>query len=133
MSEACPRFQTTPWGVPETQADLVTYNANGDLTVCIIDSGYRLGHEDLPVDHVTGSNDPTGAGVWYADGSGHGTHVADIVAGLPAPGPAQARVRVAHLSPDAPAVDIRVNGTLVAKGDVVIVDEEVATRISEIA
>lgn len=35
-------------------------------------------------------------------------------------------------TPDAP-VDIRVNGTLVAKGDVVIVNEEVATRISEIA
>jgi flagellar motor switch protein FliN/FliY len=34
-------------------------------------------------------------------------------------------------TPDAP-VDIRVNGTLVARGDVVIVDEEVATRISEI-
>jgi subtilisin family serine protease len=77
-----PMAQTTPWGVPETQADLVTYNAIGDLTVCIIDSGYSLGHEDLPVDHVTGSNDPTGAGVWYADGSGHGTHVAGTIAAL---------------------------------------------------
>jgi subtilisin family serine protease len=43
------------------------------------------------------------------DFNGHGTHVADIVAGLPTPDPARARVRVAHLSPGAPAVDILVN------------------------
>lgn len=79
-----PMAQTTPWGIPKTQADLVTYDANGGLTVCIIDSGYSLGHEDLPSasSYVTGSNDPNGAGDWHADGSGHGTHVAGTIAAL---------------------------------------------------
>lgn len=39
------------------------------------------------------------------DFQGHGTHVADIIAGND-----MARVRVVHASPDAPAVDILVNG-----------------------
>ncbi len=79
-----PMAQTTPWGIPETQADMVTYNAQGGLTVCIIDSGYSLSHEDLPSasSYVTGSSDPNGAGDWHADGSGHGTHVAGTIAAL---------------------------------------------------
>jgi serine protease len=52
----------------------------GDLTnaprVCVIDSGYDLGHEDKPgAGVVTGSDDLNGAGPWDHDGSGHGTHV----------------------------------------------------------
>jgi len=43
---------------------------------------------------------------------GHGTHVADIIGGRPIPDPDNARVRAAHLSPDAPAVDIWVNGAV---------------------
>lgn len=43
---------------------------------------------------------------------GHGTHVADIIGGLPLPDPARARVRVVHASPDAPAVDVWVNDAL---------------------
>jgi minor extracellular serine protease Vpr len=44
------------------------------------------------------------------DFEGHGTHVADIIAGRPFPDPDRARVRAVHASPDAPAVDILVNG-----------------------
>lgn len=44
------------------------------------------------------------------DFEGHGTHVADIIAGRPAPDPERARVRAVHASPDAPNVDILVNG-----------------------
>jgi hypothetical protein len=44
------------------------------------------------------------------DFEGHGTHVADIIAGRPFPDPERARVRAVHASPDAPAVDILVNG-----------------------
>jgi len=44
------------------------------------------------------------------DFEGHGTHVADIIAGRPFPDPERARVRAVHASPDAPAVDILVDG-----------------------
>lgn len=46
------------------------------------------------------------------DFDGHGTHVADIIAGLPLPDPSRARVRVVHASPDAPNVDVLVNDGL---------------------
>lgn len=46
------------------------------------------------------------------DFEGHGTHVADIIAGLAMPDPSKARVRVVHASPDAPAVDVLVNDGL---------------------
>lgn len=44
------------------------------------------------------------------DFEGHGTYVADIIAGRPFPDPERARVRAVHASPDAPPVDILVNG-----------------------
>ncbi len=81
-----------------------------------------IGEADCPYfpnDKIVGGYDFTGA--W--DGASipetpdpdpialsfHGTHVADIIGGLPTPDSTKARVRVAHLSPDAPAVDILVN------------------------
>ncbi len=76
-----PMAQTTPWGIPAVQADLVTYNAASGLTVCIIDSGYSLGHEDLQSANVTASPDP-GTGDPFFDGSHHGTHVAGTIAAL---------------------------------------------------
>gem|GEM_PF-2585522 len=44
------------------------------------------------------------------DFEGHGTHVADIIAGRPFPDPERARVRAVHAAPDAPPVDVLVNG-----------------------
>lgn len=76
-----PTAQTTPWGIPAVQADLVTYTTSSGLTVCIIDSGYSLGHEDLPSANVTASPDP-GTGDPFFDGSHHGTHVAGTIAAL---------------------------------------------------
>lgn len=73
----------------------------------------------FPNDKVVGGYDFVGE-VWPngplapdpnpLDFEGHGTHVADIIAGRPFPDPARARVRAVHASPDAPAVDILVNG-----------------------
>ncbi|WP_206483311.1 S8 family serine peptidase [Thalassotalea sp. G2M2-11] len=68
-----------PYGLPMVQGDQVTYQ--GGKKVCIIDSGYSLGHPDLPVNNVDGANDG-GAGSWYEDQLGHGTHVAGTIAAL---------------------------------------------------
>lgn len=73
-----------PWGIQATQATELT--ALTPRKVCIIDSGYDLGHPDLPgSDRVTGSADG-GSGPWdNSDGVGlnyHGTHVAGTIAAL---------------------------------------------------
>jgi len=50
-------------------------------SICIIDSGYDLNHEDLPTDNISGTNNP-GSGNWYEDETGHGTHVAGTILAL---------------------------------------------------
>jgi serine protease len=75
--------QTKPYGITMVQADdsiFATNNSSG-CTVCIIDSGYYRGHEDLQDSAVAGTND-SGSGLWYEDSCGHGTHVAGTVAAL---------------------------------------------------
>lgn len=77
-----PMAQTTPWGIPAVQADQVSDAQTGNRTVCIIDSGYSLGHEDLDADaSITGSSD-SGSGLWYQDTCAHGSHVAGIISAL---------------------------------------------------
>lgn len=76
-----PLAQTTPYGIPMVQADQVSDGSAGNQTVCIIDSGYELAHEDLSTNAVSGTDD-SGTGNWYTDEHGHGTHVAGTVAAL---------------------------------------------------
>lgn len=73
-----PLAQTTPYGIPMVQADQVSDALAGNQTVCIIDSGYEIEHEDLSGNMVTGTND-SGTGNWYTDENSHGTHVAGTV------------------------------------------------------
>ena len=75
--------QNVPYGVPLIQADLVSDASSSNMTVCVIDSGFDLGHEDLPYDNVTGSTDWR-AGRWDEPGlsNSHGTHVAGTIAAL---------------------------------------------------
>jgi serine protease len=81
-SDSASGGETRPFGVQMVQADQVSDANAGNRKICIIDSGYYLGHEDLPAGaNVTGDND-SGTGNWYQDGSGHGTHVAGTIAGL---------------------------------------------------
>jgi subtilisin family serine protease len=54
------------------------------VTVCIVDTGYALGHPDLPLD-VTGDDAISKYGDlwdWKIDFNGHGTHVAGTIAAL---------------------------------------------------
>ncbi|HEX6928493.1 MAG TPA: S8 family serine peptidase, partial [Gammaproteobacteria bacterium] len=74
--------QSSPYGIAMVQADnLALQPASANRTVCIIDSGYDLGHEDLPLNNVNGTND-SGTGNWYTDENHHGTHVAGTIAAV---------------------------------------------------
>ncbi|MBW3565061.1 MAG: S8 family serine peptidase [Acidobacteria bacterium] len=72
--------ETTPYGVQMVQSNVAPFTditaAITNRTICIIDSGYYIEHEDLPSTNVTGYN---GNLAWNQDGSGHGTHVAGTV------------------------------------------------------
>ena len=73
-----PFAQTTPYGIPMVQADLVTNPLVANRKICIIDSGYSRIHEDLPDANVDGTNN-AGTGNWYDDTCGHGSHVAGTI------------------------------------------------------
>jgi subtilisin family serine protease len=83
--------QIVPWGIDAVQArdiwdadrDAVTDEGapNGSgVNVCIIDTGYYLGHEDLTDTQVTGMSQVDGE--WYTDGAGHGSHVAGTISAM---------------------------------------------------
>lgn len=85
ITEDVPRYpfaQSVPYGISMVQADQLTAGQRlGDVKVCVIDSGYNVGHPDLPVNLVAGTNN-SGTGNWYQDRCGHGTHVAGTISAL---------------------------------------------------
>jgi subtilisin family serine protease len=72
-----------PYGIEMVQGtELWSLNQTNrsSIEVCVVDTGYNAGHEDLPTvlaRQVGGTN--TGAGVWFNDGHGHGTHCSGII------------------------------------------------------
>jgi len=77
--------QVIPEGILRIDGDLSsTASGNGsgmvDVDVAIVDTGIDSGHPDLNV--VGGYNCSTGPTSGYADGHGHGTHVAGTVGAL---------------------------------------------------
>ena len=74
--------QLVPYGIKMVQADQLSDAQAGNRMICIIDSGYSQGHEDLPAGaNVTGEYD-SGTGWWYTDENSHGTHVAGTIVAL---------------------------------------------------
>jgi len=73
--------QQVPYGIPMVQADQLPDTYAGNRTICIIDSGIDMTHEDLKANHVSGENNP-GTGYWYTDELHHGTHVAGTIAAM---------------------------------------------------
>ncbi|WP_078083667.1 S8 family serine peptidase [Microbulbifer mangrovi] len=76
-----PMAETVPFGIPMVQADQLSDAMAGNQTVCIIDSGYDISHEDLPGGNVSGNYD-SGTGDWFTDENSHGTHVAGTIAAV---------------------------------------------------
>jgi serine protease len=64
---------TSLWSIPPKR----------HVKICVVDTGYDLGHPDLPITNVTGW-DPSSAsfGVWNVDGNRHGTHCAGTIGAI---------------------------------------------------
>lgn len=73
--------EQTPYGITMVQAPQVSDANISSRKVCIVDTGYSLGHQDLPSSGITGTGNSQ-TGNWYEDGNGHGTHVAGTITAL---------------------------------------------------
>lgn len=77
-----PMAENTPWGYTAVQSSQVSTSGAGNMTVCVIDSGYDINNPDLPgTARASGTND-SGTGNWYQAGGSHGTHVAGTIAAV---------------------------------------------------
>ena len=73
--------ENQPLGISAVQGDIVSDNEAGNMTVCIIDSGYDINNPDLSGNLVNGTNN-SGTGSWATPGGSHGTHVAGTIAAI---------------------------------------------------
>ncbi|MFU8833438.1 MAG: S8 family serine peptidase, partial [Wenzhouxiangella sp.] len=80
-SRVYPMADEVPFGVTMVQGDLVSDQFTGNQRICVIDSGYHIGHTDLQSANVTASF-LSGSGDPFIDPCGHGTHVTGTIAAL---------------------------------------------------
>lgn len=73
--------ETVPYGITMVQADQLSDVNAGNRTLCIIDSGIDIQHEDHLGNHFSGVNLTT-SGTWDSDENSHGTHVAGTIAAV---------------------------------------------------
>jgi len=71
-----------PYGITYVNALDVSDDNAGDRKVCIVDTGYDMGHPDLPSDLSLITGETFVDENWMQDGNGHGTHVAGTIAAL---------------------------------------------------
>lgn len=85
--------QETPYGINMVNVSYVwskTPVMTDPIKICVVDTGYDLGHPDLPngeEHNVTGwhqvnSDGSTPFNVWDVDGHGHGTHCAGTIGAI---------------------------------------------------
>jgi len=78
--------EDTPYGIPMVLEDMDFWKElgtpSGSIKVCVADTGYDLGHEDLPSGSDVDGTDSPSNGAWDSDGHGHGSHCSGTVAGL---------------------------------------------------
>jgi subtilisin family serine protease len=73
-----------PYGIGLVQADQLVQGPN-KVTVCVIDTGYGLGHPDLPnITYGVEGYSPYGTDEerWDVDGNSHGTHCAGTIGAI---------------------------------------------------
>ena len=80
-SRVYPLADEVPYGITMVQADQVSDHLAGNQKVCVIDSGYHIGHNDLQDFNVTASY-LSGSGDPFIDPCGHGTHVTGTISAL---------------------------------------------------
>lgn len=87
LSYASKGGEITPYGITQVHALDVDDSQVSNRKVCVIDSGYDLGHPDLQTMNINGTDlhpNPgyIGSTAWSEDQSGHGTHVAGTIAAI---------------------------------------------------
>jgi subtilisin family serine protease len=72
-----------PYGIGLVQADQLVQGPN-EVIVCVVDTGYGLGHPDLPnITHGIKGYSPYGTNErWDVDGNSHGTHCAGTIGAI---------------------------------------------------
>jgi len=73
--------ESEPYGIGMVEADELSTGPN-PVKICVVDTGYGLGHPDLPTSAhgVTGTSNILGE--WNFDGNGHGTMVAGVIGAI---------------------------------------------------